>query len=256
MVLVVDGFHVGPPPRLSMTVRVVASGEVPRILWMDGVTLAGEENPGFFDLGVVSDPGVLIERGLDRMADAVAEYFFEGAPPRRAGRPARRFAPRKVYQRPGAPPRRERVAVLPLIDESGRRNAGEVMALHVTRALVASGANVVDPGEVRRVLLDARVIQDDGLSFAQADVLRDLLEVDLVVTGKLFDYRDSAGEDSYPYVNVLLMGIDAHRRQVAWSTTSWATGEQSVNFFAAGRRETVHELAFEVVRSALKAVFR
>ena len=71
-------------------------------------------------------------------------------------------------------------------------------------------ANVAETlREVRRVLLETRLIQEGGLTYAQAELLRGLLDVDLVVTGTVFDYADAATGGAAPLTGFTTTGIDA-----------------------------------------------
>src|SRR6185436_16895895 len=175
------------PPRIAIAARLVRPGDPPRIVWMDAEALAGDDAPGFLSLGLVDDPAVLQDRTLGLIADLLAAGM---APSTEGTRSTKqdldgmhgRHRPRRWYRAPGLELRREvpaRVAVLSFMDESGRRRAGDVVALLLVRAFASSPAvQVLEPGVVRKALLENRVIMEGGVSLAQVEVIRSLLEVD------------------------------------------------------------------------------
>jgi hypothetical protein len=247
----IDLYAEKDPPRLALTCRLVSAGDTTRILWMDGAVLAGDETPGFLGLGRIDDPAVLRDRLADRLADSLARSL-DGAATRRGAPPAgtrasRRFRPRSAYRSPDVPAvagRPVRVAVLPFADESATPHAGDVLSLQVLRSLVqAGGVEVVEPGVVRDVLLGARLIQEAGPSIPQADLLRSLLEVDVVVFGEVTEYTETGNGAPEPEIDFTVRAIDTARRQVIWSSVSHARGDEGVVFFDRGRIPTARALA-------------
>ena len=108
-----------------------------------------------------------------------------------------KFQPKRFYRSPEFDFGKSRVltvAVIPFLNDSTRKNAGEVMALHfVNRLAEIENIRVIEPGEVRQELLRHRIIMQDGLSVAQADLLFTMLEADLFVTGEVAEYQDFEG---------------------------------------------------------------
>jgi hypothetical protein len=241
-----------------LTARLVGAGpEGAQVLWATGFALAGEERPGLLALKYVGDPAVLTEMALDRLADELGTFIMTGEIPQIERGAQRRFRPRAVHVAPEAPRWGQepfRIAVLPFSNDSTRRQAGEILAYRLIAALVGvPQVTIVEPGEVRRVLLETRLIQEGGLTYAQAELLRGLLEVDLVVTGTVFDYSDPGLFDEPPMVGFTTTVIDARRRQVASVTFSHATGRDGVHFFNLGEIRTADRLADELVRGVVDA---
>lgn len=258
LVTSVEMFEDGSPPRIGLTARLVGTGEDgARVLWATSLAVAGEERPGLLGLGLIDDPVVLINQALDGLADELAAFVATGAIPRAERGSQRRFRPRAVHVSPEAPRWGEeplRVAVLPFSNDSPRRQAGEVLSYRLIAALVGvPGVTVVEPGEVRRVLLETRLIQEGGLTYAQAELLRGLLDVDLVLTGTVFDYSDPGTADEAPMVGFTTTVIDARRRQVASVSFSHGTGRDGVRFFDLGEIRTADRLADELLRGVADA---
>lgn len=256
----VDLFDQSENPKLALTVRLVGTGETPRLLWMHSEALSGQERPGFLGLGVIGEYPALQNRVVNRMADRITAALRAtggGQTPLTAGEPARRrHRPRTLYRgEGGAGGGLGRVAVLPFVNETGRPKAGELVSLHFVRELAARpGVDIVEPGVVREALLRARVIQEGGLSFGQAEVLRAELGVDLVVTGRVLEYQEAGVAALVPRAGFSVLGIGAARRQVVWSSTSFNRGDDGVFFFDAGLVGTAHQLTAAMVRAAVEQV--
>jgi hypothetical protein len=148
-----------------------------------------------------------------------------------------------------------RIAVLPFSNESTAARAGDILTLQIVRGLAESrGVDVVEPGIVREVLLNARLIQEEGLSIPQAELLRALLEVDVVLFGEVTEYVEAEGGGREPEVDFLVRAVDTARRQVIWSSTSHGRGDDGVFFFGLGSVPTAHRLASEMARALVETI--
>lgn len=232
------------PPRISLTARLVSTGENQRILWMESVTLAGDEQPGILGMKLVTDPRVMLARATAALADSFAR---NGTATQHAGPSKRRFPPRSVYrasQSTFEAGTAQRVAVLSFANQSTRKEAGELVALQLIRQLSRTTAvSVVEPGLVREALLETRTIQQGGLSLAQIDLLRAFLDVDLVLIGTVIEYQDASGTPGGPVVAFSVQAVDTEARQVVWSSRSRRFGDEKVVFFDAGRVHTAQGLS-------------
>ena len=173
------------PPKIALTSRLVSANESPVILWMDTVGLAGDDAPGLLDLGVIESPIVLRDKALRSLSVSLAGRLSEkGAVDSGEGK-RKKFRPKIVFRSPAfdldVP---HTLAVMPFFNESLRKYAGEIMQLHLVREMVkVDNIEVIEPGVVRKELLAFRIIMEDGVSLAQADVVWDALNADLLLTG-------------------------------------------------------------------------
>jgi len=242
------------PPKAALAARLVATHGNSDILWMESVGMAGNDAPGFLLLGLIDDPSVIWENAKGRVLDSLTAYL-SGKTPRDARRAEKRFEPKSFHgMAPKIPGGKETVsvAVLPFRNESTRRNAGEILALHFTRELSNTGnLEVVEPGEVRQVLLRSRMIMEGGLSLPQADILHSALDVDLVLTGIVTEYQDFIGGYGNPKVEFSMRVFDMKTRQIGWSSFSYNEGDDGVFFFNLGKVNTAHEMASAMVRSVV-----
>lgn len=267
LVTTVDDWEANEPPRLTLTCRWVGASPEAPILWTGGASHHGDEHPGALGMGIVGDERALLARAVESIAAEVAETRdarregegFTGE----AGRSVpRRFRPKSLAAAPSMPAPaagkdRLRVVVLPFVTEGLARETGEIVALQFVRHLVGRpGYEVVEPGVVREALLETRLIQDEGVSLAQADVLRALLEADLVVSGTVTEYERQGSGPGTPFVGFSARAIDTATRQVVWTSYSFAKGDDGFRLFEAGRIRSVGRIASELARGVVETVGR
>jgi TolB-like protein len=268
-------FYSGQFPRISLFSRLVVGGDRPEIAWMDGVGLAGEGHPGLLALGRVTEIDDLLKRASGCLVDSLAIALFETAVPDSSGirtgfnrcnsrgdivysqpevEEKKRFRPRMAFGSPiSDPDSRYSVAVIPFLNLSQRKSAGRILELHFVNQLFRNDSlSVVEPGLVRKELLEHRVVMAAGPSLENAEVLSsdDSLGVDLVLSGVVFDYQDAVG---IPKVDFSVTMIEKESRRVVWSSRSHSTGEDGVLFFDLGMVHTTHQLASEMARGTSEA---
>lgn len=259
LVTSIDDFETVDPPRFAMTCRWIQATSDAVPAWMETSARHGHEHPGAFGMGLISSVDVLIERSAGEMSASLAAFLRSGGPAQRGDLP-RRFRPGvAVVNREwvsaafsGSTPR---VAVLPFIVDGARRDVGEVIASQFVRALIATGRmSVLEPGVVREALLEARLIQEGGPSLPQVDALRALLDVDLVVSGRVTDYEAMGSAPGSPFVGFSARGLDSRTRQVVWSSFSFGPGDDRPGPFGVFRIRSSIALASDLVRGAVEAL--
>ncbi len=237
-------------PKISLTSRLVSTGNPPIILWMDTVAIAGDDSPGLLDLGLIEDHRVLLKKVPNSLSGSLAEALSGRRHGDLPGGKRNKFQPKVSYKSPSidheAP---HTLAVLPFLNQSLRKYGGEIMMLHFVREMTkVENVRVVEPGLVRNELLNYRIIMDDGISLSNADIVFGALEADLFLTGKVLDYQDYQGSDGAPVVDFSLIMIERKSREVVWSSKSYNKGTDGVYFFNRGRERTASSMASEMAR--------
>lgn len=238
------------PPKIAVMSRLVSTeGSGRRILWMDGIGLSGDSSPGILGLGLVKDPKKLAQTVVENISDSLAGYLsgdLKRQAPKGIGE---KFPPRMQYGSLGSEGRNNLgVAVIPFYNLSSRRNAGEVMSLQFVRHLIANEhLSVVEPGDVRMKLLNYRVILEDGISLANADLISNRLQVDLILTGRVFDYQDYRGAGGAAKVDFSVLVLEEKSRKIVWYSRSSNKGDDRVYLFDWGKRKTANDLANQMV---------
>ena len=107
---------------------------------------------------------------------------------------------------------------------------------------------VIKPGLVRQQFLAMRIVMDQGVSFADADVIFSTLDANLVVSGDLITYQDYEGTWGTPKVDFSVLFVDRKGRKVVWSSTSYNEGDDGVFFFDRGSVNTAYVMASQMTR--------
>jgi len=246
------------PPKIALTSRLVSTQQDIPILWMDGIGRAGDDAPGILGLSLIQDPRVLLQQTLEHLADSLADYFSEQKETVYPLKQAAKFRPKGLYSSPVLSPElKYRVAVVPFFNISLRPYAEDLMALHFVRHLRALGNfEVVEPGEVREALLELRVIMDDGISVADAEAVFSILDVDLILNGKVIDYQDFQGSAGKPKVDFSASLFEKKSREIVWLSRSYNEGDEGVVFFGLGKVNTAHTLSSAMVQQAVGMIFK
>jgi hypothetical protein len=239
------------PPKVAIISRLVSTGDHPVILWIDSAGLAGDQAPGILDLGLIEDPQELLHKALTSLTRSLAravagEPSFMGSESSQGGK----FQPKLYFRSPVIDPEGTySVVILPFFNRSDRRNAGQIMMLHFIKAFSRhENVRVVEPGVVRRELLNYRIVMEEGISLSDAALILSSLHADLAVTGKVLDYQDVKGTYGSPVVDFSSFVVERKSREVAWASKSYNKGSDNVFFFDWGRVYTAEAMASEMVR--------
>lgn len=261
LVTSIEMVDVSENPRFGVAVRLLrVEEESVRPVFAGSYHQAGDDSPGALGRHLVYDVAVLEQRALDRIADDVAAQFrANGAAPtpRKLPSAQRRFRPESLFVAQGSPPPTSgarKIVVLPFRNNSTNPHAGEIAAQEINHELIRrGGAVVVERGIVRKALLDLRIIQEGGISLAQADLLRALLDADLVVTGTVSEWQD-AQSGNPALVEFTAYAVDTRNQRVNWLARSRGEGDDGVYVFGLREVRTAPVLAVELVRALLEEI--
>lgn len=244
------------PPKVTLVSRLARTDAPYTVIWADSVSLSGDDAPGILGLGLVNSVKGLMPRALDRLADSLAAHLLSEKPSTADRSVGTRYRPRGFYHSPVmSEGKRYSVAVLPFVNQSARRYAGELIGLKIIEQLRKSeGFEVLEPGIVRDELLQFRIIFPEGASMADADILFERTKVDLLFTGKVMDYDDSRGPGGAPNVTFFMQVIERQSRQVVWASHSTNRGDDGVFFFGAGRVTTADALASKMMAAVMQRI--
>lgn len=242
LVVSLDNYQESAPPKISLLARLVLCAEPqPEILWMDSVGLTGEDAPEVFGLGRIQEMDRLLEKAIASLLASLEDYLVpvparESVFRRGAAKVPKKYLPQTWYRSPEFDPETHyTIAVVPFLNINTRKNAGEVVPLHfVNQLLRQRNFTVIEPGLVREEFLNNRLIMEEGPSLAVSDLISgsNSLGVDLVLSGKVFDYQGLVGEAKVDFSTQV---IDGKRREIIWASRSYGSGDEGVFFFDAGR---------------------
>jgi hypothetical protein len=250
MITSLELYNESYPPRVALTARLVATGDEPHIIRMERSAMAGDDTPGLLGIGLIEDPLVLRARVLDRLADALTS--------RRGISNGLALPPESLYRTQALDPARTySVTVMPFFNKSSRKYAGEILALHFIRELTRYPMfNVIEPGLVREELLQYRVIMEDGVSLADAEIVFGMLKTDLLLSGNVNDYEDHQGSFGAPIVDFSVLMLDRESRKAVWAVDAHYTGDDRVYFFDFGKVTTASGLAAAITRGAIESLYK
>ncbi len=257
LVTTIELYSNSNPPKFSIFSRLIATGEGSKILWINGIGLSGDDSPGLLDLGMITDPRQLQQKAIEYLAESLTAHLAaDNARGDCSRTQMKKFGPKKIYQKPFmAPDQKYRVAVIPFYNLSQRAHADDFMALHFAKALLShNNIEVIEPGVVRQTLLDMRIIMDDGLSLANADLIFHELKADLILNGRVLDYQDYQGPYGSAKVDFAAQIIERQSRRVVWTAKSYNQGDDGVFFFDWGKVNTAHAMARQMVELAVKTI--
>lgn len=240
------------PPRLSLTMRLISTGGDPAVSWIEGYSRSGDESPGLFGLGVVESLDPLRSQALEGLTASLAAYLAGKGP---AGRPCPGggwFRPRVAYRGQAGDSGPRTILVLPFLNETRRRGAGELVALELVRQLAtAGGFQVFEPGIVRDQLLRFRVVMEGGVSVDQARSMLNALDGDYVMAGTVFAYDDGGG---VPSASFSALVIERKTGRIVWDSTSYNKGDDSESLFGLNRVSTGSGLICRMARNVVEAL--
>lgn len=265
-----EAYQEADPPQISLIARLVSCGPRPEIIWIDSIGLSGDEAPGLLDLNLVRSHLELMRKAVDRLTDSLIASIDREIPDddrsfpsfpdswKAAGpgtltspgyRMNRKYLPYDYFRSPLIDPAgKYSIAVIPMLDLAVRKNAGIISQLHFVRELFnLTEFKVLEPGLVREELLRIRAIMPQGPSLAETDLItgQNSLGVDLVLSGKVFDYQNTSNN---PKVDFSVQIIEKNSRKVVFGARIFNTGMDRVFFYDFGREYTAHNLLKEMSR--------
>jgi hypothetical protein len=240
------------PPALGITARLVSTAQDPEILWMDAFAWAGDQAPGLLGLGRVDRIAKVQARVLSQLARSL-NGFLSGET-RDVACGGRRYGPKVRFRSAALDQDVHRtVAVVPFLDYSKRRGAGEVVALEFVRQFVADGRyRVLEPGVVRDYLLSARVLIPGGISVETARLALGGLGADMVLSGMVLDFGDGGAAAALRFRATLL---DSNG-EVLWSSSSFNRADDGVFMFGLGKVGNPQDLTCRMVTGVVDRLRR
>jgi TolB-like protein len=236
------------PPKIAVTARLVSTGDMPYILWMENIGLSGDDSYGLFGAGLVEVIGPVQEKAVKQILDEVAGYYADRAVPGNDG-PDGTYLPKVLHRsRFLEPGKQYTVAVLSFFNKTKNSKADEIIALRFVSQLAKSGDfDVLEPGVVRQKLLNFRVIMRDGIAKADAEGFFNQLETDLILAGTVLEYQEGNLKMEFD-VQVL----ERKSRSDVWKSWSYNAGNDGIVFFDRGRVNNAGVLASKMVKTVVR----
>ncbi len=241
-----DQYEVSDLPKIAVTCRLVTTGDMPHILWMENIDLSGDDSPGLFGVGLIDNIGQLQQKALKQLLGSLAAFYADKTDASKGSTAVETFKPKAAHEKPFfVPDKIYTVAVMPFYNRSKSSRAGEVLALRFVSQLVKNKAfEVMEPGVVRQKLLNYRMIMIDGPSKADMKSFFVNLETDLILIGRLFDYEEGKLRMEFD-----VQVYERKSESTVWSSWSHNQGNDAVVLFDWKRVNNAGALASKMARS-------
>jgi TolB-like protein len=163
----------------------------------------------------------------------------------------------KPYMRPQADVTKiRRIAVLPLENFTPDAYAAEKVRRIVISELLLCNRDVIEPGEVTRLLRESKI---KSLGSVKAEEVRDLgktLGVDAVMMGAVESFGIGKGVSvTYPEVTINLRLIETFSGNVVWSIRNTSGGADFWTRHLGSEGMSLSEAAGKAVRESIKTLF-
>ena len=145
-----------------------------------------------------------------------------------------------------------KIAVLPFESLTTDEYAGEKIRKSVITELLSRGVDIIEPGEVTKVLIDQKIKSLSSIRTIDLQNMAKTLGVEALMMGSVEAYDISRGISvTYPEVSINLRLIEASSGNIIWSVcqTSGGPGFWTRHFGAEGM--SLSEAANKVVKEAI-----
>jgi polysaccharide biosynthesis protein PelC len=152
----------------------------------------------------------------------------------------------------------KKVAVLPLENLTSDQTAGEKMRKIIITELLATGiVDVIEPGQVNRVLAQQNIQNPTALLPEDFKKLAAAVSAELLVVGSVeaFD-RVAVGGVQAPEVTLTLRGVDAESGTVVWATSHTEGGATVAARLFGLTGDSLSEVARKVAHEAVVTLFK
>ncbi len=150
----------------------------------------------------------------------------------------------------------KKIAVLPFESLTTDEYAGEKIRKSVITELLSRGVDVIEPGEVTRVLIEQKIRSLSYIRTADLHNMAKALGAEALMMGSVDAYGISRGISvSYPEVSINVRLFEASSGNIIWSVcqTSGGPGFWTRHFGAEGI--SLSEAANKVVKEAIDTLF-
>jgi TolB-like protein len=150
----------------------------------------------------------------------------------------------------------KRIAVLPFESLTTDEYAGEKIRKTVITELLSRGVDVVEPGEVTRVLIEQKIKSLGSVRTADLQNMAKTLGVGALMMGSVEAYGISKGISvSYPEVSINLRLVEASSGNIIWSVCQTSGGPSFWTRHFGAEGASLSDTANTVVKEAIDTLF-
>jgi TolB-like protein len=150
----------------------------------------------------------------------------------------------------------KRVAVLPFENFTSDEYAGEKIRRLVITELLLRGIDVIEPGEVTRILRESKVKSLGSIKITEIQDMGKTLGVEAVMTGSVEAFGISRGISvTYPEVSIHLILLEASSGSIIWSMWHTTGGANFWTRHFGSEGISLSEAARKAVKEAVDTLF-
>ncbi len=150
----------------------------------------------------------------------------------------------------------KKVAVLPFENFTSDEYAGEKIRRLVITELLLRGIDVIEPGEVTRILRESKVKSLGSIKIAEIQDIGKTLKVEAVMMGSVEAFGLSRGISvTYPEVSVHLVLLEASSGNIIWSMWHTTGGANFWTRHFGSEGISLSEAARKTVKEAIGTLF-
>lgn len=149
-----------------------------------------------------------------------------------------------------------RTAVLPFLNYTPDVNAAEKVRNAVIIDLLSRGIDVVEPGEITRILFDMDVRNVRNLTGSDIQRIGEALGIETVIKGSVSTYGVTKGITiSYPEVSIHLSLVDTESSKILWRTWNTEGGPSFWTRRFGAEPKTLDQTVKDVVNKSLNTLY-
>ncbi len=150
----------------------------------------------------------------------------------------------------------KRVAVLPMENFTSDEYAGEKVRRVVITELLSKGIDVIEPGEVTRVMIESNVRSVGSIKTADIQNIGKTLGVEAVMMGSVEAFGISRGISvTYPEVTIHLILHEASSGNIVWSVRNTVGGASFWTRHFGAEGITLSEAVRKAAKEAVDTLF-
>jgi len=149
-----------------------------------------------------------------------------------------------------------KIAVLPFESLTTDEYAGEKIRKSVITELLSRGVDVIEPGEVTRVLIDQKIKSLSSVRTTDLQNMAKVLGVEVFMMGSVEAYDISKGISvTYPEVTINLRLVEASSGNIIWSVCQTSGGASFWTRHFGAEGISLSEAANKVVKEAIDTLY-
>ncbi len=146
----------------------------------------------------------------------------------------------------------QKMAILPFESLTNDEYAGEKIRKTVITELLSRGVDVIEPGEVTRVLIDQKIKSLSSIRTSDLQNMAKILGVEVFMMGSVEAYDISKGISvTYPEVTINLRLVEASSGNIIWSVCQTSGGASFWTRHFGAEGISLSEAAKKVVKEAI-----